>query len=319
MSEKMTVSQTAVWLKTNDNFLLLTHRRPDGDTLGSAGALAQGLHEAGKTVFILFNPETTPRYSRFAKDHWSPEGFKPEHIIAIDTASSGMLQVNSAEYAEHITLCIDHHPSNTEYATYTCLDGERSSCGEIIYDILKEMSGYISAKTAGCLYAAVSTDTGCFVFANTTADTLRVASNLIEDGAPHRELNRLLFRTKTLGRIKMEGMIYSGLEFYFDGQVAISVISRRMLATAEATEDDIDDIASIPGSIEGIRVGVTIRELTSETDCKVSVRTGTTVNANAICALFGGGGHAMAAGYSVKATVDDIRESLLKALKDFLP
>ena len=315
----LTTAETADWLGTRDRFLLLTHRRPDGDAIGCAAALAQGLHELGKTAYVLHNPEVTPRYLRFIKDYWAPEGYTPDHIVMIDTASEELFPKNARNYAGSISLCIDHHPSNTYYAKQTCLVESRASCGEIIYDILHAMAGSISAATAEKLYVALTTDTGCFAFANTTSNTLRVASLLVDAGAPHRDLNKLLFRMKTRGRIKIEGMVFSGLEFHFGGSVAISTITRSMIAEAAATEDDLDDISSLPGSIEGVLAGITIRELSGDSDCKVSVRSGPLVNSNDICARFGGGGHPMAAGFSQKSSVRDVRNSLLVVLPDYLP
>ena len=318
-SKMMTVAETVDWLAANDGFLILTHRRPDGDAVGSAGALAQGLREYGKAAYVLYNPDTTPRYERFINDYIAPDGYVPEHIITVDTAAVDLFPKNGAEYIESVSLCIDHHPSNANYADLICLDGSCASCGEIIFEILLSLNGKISAKSAERLYVALTTDTGCFSYANTTANTLRIASLVVEAGAPQKELNRLLFRTKTRSRIKIEGMIFSGLEFYFDGAVAISVITRNMLAETEATEDDIDDIAAIPGAVKDVLVGITIRELTSTRDCKVSVRTGPLVNSNDICTRFNGGGHAMAAGFSLDESVSEIKEKLLRILPDHIP
>ena len=315
----ITVFETAAWLKERDNFLILTHRRPDGDTIGCAGALVQALREYGKTAYVLYNPEATARYARFVDTYWSPEGYAHENVIIVDTASKELFPKNGREYLDTVSLCIDHHPSNTFFAQLTCIDNNRASCGELIYDILMTMCGHISAATAQCLYVALSTDTGCFAFANTTADTLRIASLLIQAGAPHRDLNKTLFRTRTLGRVRVEAMILSSLEFHFDGAVAISTITRDMLAKANSSEDDIDDIASIPGSIDGVLAGITIRELSSENDCKISVRTSPSINAHEICKRLGGGGHAMAAGASLNLTISEIKKSLLAILCDFFP
>jgi len=314
----MTIPETADWLRARDGYLLITHLRPDGDTVGCAAALAQGLREIGKTAHVLYNPEITPRYSRFVKDYWAPDGYSPEHAIAIDTASRSLFPKNGGEYADAISLCIDHHPSNSMYAERACIDGSCASCGEIIYKLLMNMTGAVSAASAERLYVALSTDTGCFAFANTTAETLRIASLLIEAGAPHRELNRMLFRTRTRGRVNIEGMINTGIEFFCGGAVAIATITRKMVDAAGADEDDLDDIASIPGSIKGVNVGITIRELTSDSDCKVSVRTSPSVNAHAICSRFGGGGHAMAAGFSQESTVSEIKAALLDVLAEML-
>ena len=277
------------------------------------------MRELGKTAYVLYNPETTQRYLRFVEEYWAPDGYKPEHVIVIDTASYDLFPKNGDEYIGAVSLSIDHHPSNTLYAEYTCLNESDASCGETIYEILMEMSGSISVRSAECLYTALSTDTGCFSFANTTANTLRVAALLVDAGAPHRDINRLLFRTRSRNRIKIEGMIYSGIEYYFDGLIAISTITRKMMESAGTDEDDVDDIASIPGSIDGVLAGVTIRELTSERDCKVSLRSSPLVNSHAICAHFGGGGHPMAAGFSLEASVDEIKKALLASLGDFLP
>ena len=318
MGKRISIAETADWLRERDNFLIITHRRPDGDTIGCAGALAQGLLEAGKTAYVLSNPETTPRYSRFVEEYWTLDSYKPEHIITVDTATYDLFPKNGEGYIGKITLCIDHHPSNSSYAELNCLDETTASCGEIIYEILIALNGSISPRSAECLYAAVSTDTGCFAFANTTAKTLRTAALLVEAGASNRKLNRLLFRTKTRSRIRIEGMINSGLEFYFDGAVAIAVITREMMESTKADEDDIDDIASMPGSVKGVLVGITIREMSSTHDCKVSVRTSPQVNAHAISERFGGGGHPMASGFSLEQPVEDIKEALLDALKDFV-
>ena len=319
MSIMMTIAETASWLKERDGYLILTHRRPDGDTVGCAGALAQGLRESGKTAYVLYNPEITPRYLRFINDYRPPDGYEPEHVIAIDMASIELFPKNGNGYKNSVTLCIDHHPSNTLYAKHTCLGETYASCGEVVYEILIAMSGEISGKSAEHLYAAISTDTGCFVFANTTANTLRVASDLIEAGAPYRELNRVLFRTKTRNRIKIEGAVYSGLEFYFDGLVAISAITREMMESANATEDDVDDIASLPGAIEGVLAGITIREMASDNECKISVRTTPLVDAHAICEHFGGGGHAMAAGCMLNKPIQEVKEALLAVLEAHMP
>ena len=316
-SKLLSVEQTAQWLKERDGYLIIIHRRPDGDAIGCAVALAQGLREFGQSAYVLFNPDTTPRYMQYINEYWAPDGYAHEYVITIDTASYELFPKNAEEYKGAISLCIDHHPSNDYYGEYTCLDGSRASCGEVIYEILLSLSGNVSTISAEALYIALSTDTGCFAYANTTADTLRIASELVEAGAPMRELNRMLFRTKTRGRVKVEGMIYSGLEFYFDGRVAISTVTRSMLEEADAAEDDVDDIASIPGSIKDVLAGITIRELTSTRDCKVSVRTGPTVNSHEICLRFGGGGHPMAAGFSREASVVEIKEALLEALVDF--
>jgi len=316
MNNKITPAEAAAWLNERDRFLFITHKRPDGDTLGSAAALAQGLREHGKIVYLLPNPEVTPRYRQYVEDYFAPDDYEYDHVIAIDTATTDLFPENALKYKDSVSLCIDHHKSNTFYAGLVCLDSDRAACGEVIYDILKIISGNISRITAERLYVALSTDTGCFSFGNTTSNTLYVASEAVKAGAPNKDINKLLFRTKTHSRVQIEGMITSSIEYSFDDIVAVVAITREMMQITGADEDDLDDIAAIPGSVEGVFIGITIRELTSTTDCKVSVRTRAPYDAQQICSVFGGGGHKQAAGFSVKKPVSEIKRELSEVLSN---
>ena len=315
----MNIAETAKWLKERDNFLVITHRRPDGDTLGSAAALTDTLRELGKTAYILFNPETTARYLQFVEKFWAPEGFVPAEIIVVDIASIDLFPENGKALSDAVTLCIDHHPSNTNFCSRNLIDSSRAACGEIIYDLSIELTGHVSAESATYLYVSLSTDTGCFTFANTTANTFYVAAKLIEAGAHYTRINRQLFREKSKGRIILEGMIFSGLQFYYSDTVCISTVTNDMMREAGVTDDDMDEIASIPGSVAPVVVGITIRELSSTEDCKISVRSSKDFSSNDFCALFDGGGHPMAAGFVMKKTVSEIRDLIVAAIPEFMP
>lgn len=316
----MNISQAGEFLTNHDNYLVLTHRRPDGDAHGSAQAITMALRRMGKTAYILKNPETTDKYLRFVQHLWAPDGYEPDTVMTVDIASEGLFPANAEQYKGKVNIAIDHHPSNSGYAENLCLDGSRASCGEVIYDLLMEMGIVIDKEISVPLYVALSTDTGCFAFANTTANTFKVAGALAETGMDFRILNRDLFRTKSRRRFELEGMIMSGVEFYFGGKVSIITITKKMMDETGCTENDMDDIAAMPGSIEGVICGITLRELSSETDCKVSVRTSPEVDANALCSVLGGGGHKMAAGASPEGMrVDVMREKLLCALEKVFP
>ena len=315
----MEINETAAWLKARDNFLIISHRRPDGDTLGCAAGLASGLSELGKKAYIIDNPDTTDRYLPYVSAFYPPEGFSPEHIISVDIADVSLFPKGLERYGSKVDLSIDHHPSNTFYAENTCLNGSRAACGEIVYDVLMAAAGKISPETAKLLYIALSTDTGCFSFGNTTGNTFRVAGLLADAGAPVGPLNKVLFRTRAKGRLMLEGMIFSNLEYYFDGQVCISTITNEMMEKAGVTDTDMDDIAAIPGSVEGVLVGITVRELSGPEDCKVSVRSTPRFNSDGLCRRFGGGGHPMAAGCSASVPVTEMKRLLLKELDGFFP
>ena len=309
----MTALQTATWLRQNDDYLILTHRRPDGDTLGSASALVSQLRHIGKNACMLINHETTSRFIDLVSQYWAPDDYAPKNIISVDAASPELLPDNAADYLGRISLCIDHHISSRIDAERKCVDSSRAACGELVYDILIALCGDITPKTAGCLYAAVATDTGCFVYANTTAESHKIASKLIAAGAPHKQMNKLYFRTKTISRVKLEAMIFSNMDFHFDGMTAIAIVTHQMLKETNANEDDLDDVSALPGVVDGVKCAITIRELKKRVS-KISVRTNQEINANEICARLGGGGHAMAAGATVEKTTDETKAELLSIL-----
>ena len=310
----LTIEQTDEFLRTHDGYLILTHVRPDGDTVGCAAALCQGLRDLGKTAYVLPNPETTSLFSPYLDGLLAPEGFEPEHVVSVDMAARGLFPENAKQYLERVDLAIDHHPSQEFFAQRTCLDAQRAACGELMYDILRGLTP-ITFQIAVSLYVAISTDCGCFVYGNTSANTHRVAAALIEAGIPVAELNKRHFRTKSFKRLRLESMLTESLEFHDGGSIGIAAVSLDMMAKLQADERDAENIAAFVGQVEGVKTGVTIRELKPGT-CKLSLRTDPEdLNASAVCALLGGGGHAAAAGATVEGDISHTKQVLLDAIR----
>lgn len=302
-------------LLQQDAFLILSHVRPDGDTLGSGSALCSALRRMGKTAYCIRNPQTTRRYLPYVAPYFAPEDYTPACVIAVDIAVPGLFPEN---YTGGADFCIDHHPSNPGYAGATLLDGSRSSCGEILLDLIEAMTGTVTQAEADLLYIAVTTDTGCFQYANTNAATLRAAARLLEYGADNRRISLEFFRKLSQARMALEGRLYSEMRFFRGGKVSISVVTRALLAELGAAEDDCDDLAGLPGRAENSIVSVTIRELETG-QSKVSVRSNPEVSSDAICARFGGGGHAMAAGCTLDCPPETAVERILEAIEQEWP
>ncbi len=303
----LTVNECAALLRENDRFCLLTHTRPDGDTLCSAAALCSALRRAGKKAAMFRNPEITDTYAPIVAPYLYSEGERG-FVVACDMADVTMAPET---WSGGVDLAIDHHPKNPGYAGATLLDGSKASCGEIVMALIEALCGELTAEEANLLYIAVSTDTGCFSYGNTTADTLRAAAHLIDCGADNGELNHRFFRSYSPSRIRLEGLIFANLQSFRNNQVNIAVVTLDMMRQAGAVEDDCEDLASLPGRVRGNQVSILVREL-SEGLCKVSVRTGGSVNAAELCARFGGGGHVMAAGCTLR-TEPEIAALLMQA------
>ena len=310
----MTYQEAARWLLTRDDFLILTHVRPDGDTVGCAAALCRALREQGKTAWVLPNPETTAIFTPYLEGLLAPEDWQPGTVVSVDMAARGLFPENALCYLSRVDLAIDHHPSQEFFAAETCLDAARAACGELVYDILRQW-GPVSPQVALPLYVAVSTDCGCFVYSNTSAACHRVAAELMETGFDFYPINRKHFRTKSLKRLRLESMLTAGMEVHDGGETVVVSLTLDMMDQVGAKEEDIDEISAFVGQIEGCRTGVTLRELRPGV-CKISLRTDPgDLNASKVCALLGGGGHAAAAGATVEGSVEFTRQAVLDAIR----
>lgn len=310
----MTELQAAQWLLQRDNFLLLTHVRPDGDTLGSAAALALALRGLGKTAHVAYNPGITETYAGYMTGCYAPADFTPEHIVAVDIATENLLPPALEQWRGKSELCIDHHPSNEGYAWETCLDPTAAACGEIIYRICKEL-GVMDEKIAKQLYIAITTDCGCFVYNNTTPATHRIAAELMEYGDFWKQVNRSCFQTLSLKEIRLQNRLLESMEFFDEGTLAIGAISLADLAEFQASQGDSEELASWANKIQGVKASATLRQL-EERVWKVSLRTDGSLNATQVCGLLGGGGHAAAAGASMfDVDEQEARAKVLAAIR----
>lgn len=294
-----TLEETAQALQGANDILIITHRRPDGDAVGCAGALCLGLRELGKRAYVLENPDVTRRYAPYIVPYYPEKGFTPRYVVTVDIADHALFTPNAVPYYEQVDLVIDHHPTNPMFGKRNIVRADAGACAEIIFDILVEMGVRITPEIATCIYVGASTDTGCFRYSNATAKTLRVAASCLEAGANGGELNRELFETKSWPRFQMERIILDSMEFHCDGAVAIAKVYRKDMEETGADIDDLDAIAALTRQVEGVEVGITLVEMQAGF-IKISVRTKKDVSAAAICQVFGGGGHLRAAGASHK-------------------
>ena len=313
----LSVKETAARLLGFDNILILTHVRPDGDTVGCAAALCAGLRALGKTAYLLPNPELTDTTAPYFRPYEAPADFLPDKVVSTDIATLGLLPENAKRYAGRIDLAIDHHPSFEHFGAANIVRPEAAACGELMYSILAHL-GPITAEMALPLYVAVSTDTGCFAYGNTTANTHAVAAALMSTGIDYHTVNKVFFRTKSRKRMQLEGAMLSTAEFYDRDRVAVLSVPMSLMEKVNATESDAEDLSALGGQIEGVDCAITMRELRPDV-WKMSVRTGARINATQMCGLLGGGGHAAAAGCTVEAPWAEAKRQILAAAAQTAP
>ena len=312
---KLTRAETARWFLDRDRFCILTHRRPDGDTTGCAAALCLGLRKLGKTAYILENREVTQKYAHLHQGLTQPAAGMGDTIVSVDVASPNMLPGVFAELESRIALRIDHHYSATSFTPDELVDHTAGACGEIIYDLLLEMGCTMDKTIAEAVYTAVSTDTGCFRYANTTAHSLAVASACYAAGGDLFSINQAIFDTNTFAKLKLQSWMVEHMRFLADGRIAICPLPKAVEEAIGVTEDDMENISGFPRSIEGVKIAATLRE-TGDGLVKVSVRAVPGYDASAICAQFGGGGHKGAAGANIALPLEEAAQAVANVMPE---
>lgn len=313
---KITTSQAAAELLKNDKILLIAHTSPDGDTLGGAFALYYALTTMGKQVKIRCSDPLPVRFSYLYLDY-KDDDFLEEYIVSVDVAALQLFGEKLSGYGSKVDLCIDHHPSNGLYAQKTCLEPTATATCTIVYDILKILCADITEMIANCVYTGIATDSGCFKYSNTSPQAHRIAADLMEYGAKYEEINRFLFDTKSKSRLLIEQQILNTVEFYCRDRVAMIIISREMVESSNADETELDGVSSLPRMIEGVDIGVTIRER-ADGSYKISLRTSNAADASEICRAFGGGGHNRAAGCMIFEPLDVVKSQLMEVISNYV-
>jgi phosphoesterase RecJ-like protein len=298
-------------LREKQNILILTHQNPDGDTLGSGTALYYALKQMGKQACVLCSDPFPLKFGYLFEDY-QPEEFHPDLVVSVDVADKKLLGKVSGCYADQIEIAIDHHISNRINAPMLYVDPKAAATCEVIYELILTMGVKITKEMANCLYTGIITDTGCFKFSNTTPRTHKIAAELMELQCDFESINRKLFDTKSKGQIEVERAVLDSMEFYQENRVALVVVPQKLVQESGIDSADLDGIAAIPRQIEGVEVGITMKER-PEGGYKVSVRTCRYADASAICGKLGGGGHVRAAGCAVNKPLEEAKKLILDA------
>lgn len=312
----LSLRRTAAYLKKHDNYVILTHASPDGDTLGSGYALYYGLKEIGKRASVICPDLIPQKYGYFVHetDHIDKN---VATIVAVDVADKSLLGSLSGEFGDKVDLTIDHHISNTRFSKNLYLDSNAAATCQVIYELLSLMRVNINTITAKALYTGIATDTGCFKYSNVTEKTHNIAAELYQYPIDAAEINKLMFDTKSKRLLELERMVLDTSEFHFDDKCMLLCVTDEMQKKTGCTGPDLEGIAVISRSVEGVIAGVTVKQ-TGDNSYKVSLRTYPPLNASEICKKLGGGGHKAAAGASLEGTLSEVKEKILSAVKEVM-
>ena len=310
----ITLDEIAEFFREKDNFVLICHKRPDGDTLGSALALRRVLEYMDKKAEIICANTPSPNNEFLFDGEYFP-AFDPEDMngipVSVDVASEELLGDLQPEWGGKIMLKIDHHETSDDFAKLNYTDPTAAACGEIIFDLVG-LLGVPYDVCAEPLYAAISSDTGGFRYSNTTSRTHRAAAELLDAGAENAFIDHMLYESRTQSEIRALTAAYASMRYYLDGRVAMVVITNDDKKRLNLREEDLGIISPITREISGVIVGITMKQSRVDpTKFKISVRSEPGFPANELCAAFGGGGHPCAAGAEIPAANAKVAAALV--------
>jgi phosphoesterase RecJ-like protein len=305
--------KTVDLLRGSSTFLVTSHTDPDGDAVGCILSISSILKRLGKQCNVICEDAVPPSFTFLqgadqvitAPD--DPRAVPCDVAIVVDAATLDRVGWAGGLAARCKTVVnIDHHRSNEFFGGINIVEMEAGACGEIVYRVIRDLGATLEVPEAEALYAAILSDTGCFRFPNTTADTLRIAAHLMEVGVKPYQVSTRIYWEKSLASLKILGDALSSIEVTEPGRVATMEVTQAMYLSSGATGSDTDGFANYPRSIDGVAVGVLIRE--TEKGCyRVSLRAAEGYDVDKVARVFGGGGHAAAAGFRIEGDLEGIK------------
>jgi phosphoesterase RecJ-like protein len=307
-------------LRQADKLLLTTHENPDGDALGSLLATHQILSQLGKDSLMFMAADEFPLPHEYRHMSFNgvlnapPDDFSDRTIVFLDCGNIDRMPVDFLQQADLHILNIDHHHDNTRFGTVNLVVPDASCTAEIVFRIAKQLEVEITPETADALYVALVTDTGRFMYENTTPEAHKMAAELIELGVDVHDVYRRLYEDLPFSRLQLLGRALDRVSRYDDGVLTVTYLTRADYEETGSLETDSEGIVDHIRSVEGTKVAALVRELLSDGRAgvsKVSLRaTDGSVDVSRIARAHGGGGHRQAAGFSTELPLEQLVERL---------
>ncbi|MHB8611171.1 MAG: DHH family phosphoesterase [Candidatus Dormibacteraceae bacterium] len=296
------------------------HKDADGDTLGCSLAFSEALRAAGKEVWVLIPPPLPvmygflPGFSEIRAE--PPHGIDPQLVFFFDSGNLERSGDSVKRIASHATIVnIDHHPSNSRFGDVNIIDPEASAVGQMVIEMVDHFGYPITPTMAANLYVALLTDTGGFRHENTTPRALDDAARLARLGADPGSIATIVYKMRPETTLKLSGLALATMRVELEGKLAWAKVTRRMLKEANAVMAESEGIIDTLNSIAGLELAVLFKEV-HDSLTKISVRSRGSVDAAALCASFGGGGHVRAAGAEIERPMEETVKMVLTAAKE---
>lgn len=308
----MTIAEFGELLKKYSSVAVVSHMRPDGDTIGSALALSLGLEQLGIRTEVLCESDLPESFSFFpeAKRYKKQAQDRPQAIVCVDCAD----EARTGQLFDWLVkqkcpkFNIDHHISNTRYATYNVVEVCSANCENIAL-LLESMGVALNDRIANLLMLGILTDSGTFSHSDVNARTLSIAAKLVEAGADINEISYQMFRRQKMARFRLNARVMGKARFLLDGAFAVIVVTQQDLKDCGAKQEYTEGFVDYPLTVESVEVSAALLEV-RQGQYKVSLRSKGRVNVNAVASVYGGGGHILASGCMLFGELEDVVDRL---------
>lgn len=311
------LGQVIELIEKHERFAITSHIRPDGDSLGSSLALCWILRGLKKDAEVIMCDHVPHAYRKLpgAEDVRVVKDIDRSYDAVFVIECSDVDRPGLPSLKDQFVVNIDHHSTTALFGDLNWIDSTAAAVGEMIYNLAKAIGSKISSEIASCVYAALLTDTGSFHFSNTTERTFKIASELVRHGAQPAKLSQAIFYNYPYAKVRLVGAVLSTLQRDETGRIAWIKMSKDAMSQTGATEDDSDGIINYPLTVGDVEAVAFFRELPNDT-YRISLRSKNRVNVARVAEQFGGGGHANAAGFTIKANYETLSSEVIKKLKD---
>jgi bifunctional oligoribonuclease and PAP phosphatase NrnA len=300
-------------------FVVSSHARPDGDSIGSQMAMAFALRALGKDVRVVNKDAPPPTYAALpgVGGIEIADEVSGAFDVAIVMECGSLSRTGVAGLDRGLVVNIDHHPGNSGFGTVAWFDPSASACAELVYDLVGALGVQLSVEIATHVYVAILTDTGGFHYSGITARTFAICQAVLEAGVDPVAVARAVFDSTSLGRLRLIGATLNTMTLASAERIAVLHVDEAVLDSAGATMDDTDGVINLPLTVKIIQASVFIKHIRGD-EYRVSLRSKGEVDVGAAAKAFGGGGHKNAAGCTLHGTADEVRARILTEVENAL-
>jgi bifunctional oligoribonuclease and PAP phosphatase NrnA len=300
-------------IRARQRFVLSSHARPDGDSIGSQLAMAYALRALGKDV-ICVNKDAAPSnlmpFPGVGEIRVAPE-VAGVYDAAIVMECGDLSRTGVAGLDRSFVINIDHHPGNTSYGQINWFDASAAACAEMVFDLIVALGAPISIEIATHVYLAIVTDTGSFHYSGITAHTFDICRQLLDAGVDPVSMSRQIFDSNSMGRLRIMGALLNDMQIDSSGRIATFVADDAMLSAAGGSYEDTEGVVNLPLTVKDIVAVVFLKQIGGD-EYRVSLRSKGDYDVGSVAKTYGGGGHKNAAGCTVRGAISELRAQLVE-------